>query len=452
VSLNRLKMSIRKGKAHPEYANEEIEGELLRARSLLEERLGSRLENFDEEDVTEAFSDRKRAETGMSVLKRYYLFRSPSLSEVVGRENLSRLSAKGMDSPMEIRLAFFEHLSRDHSGFMSSESRDKLLEDFAAEIGLAGDILEQTMWLDEEDNRVLTRSVDGPPGDLAGAYNLEILSTILCNSYGMSIGPVNDGFLVKFIFRSLKLQGLSFDPSMDEEGGIVFRVDGPLALFGKSGKFGYRICLLLYRLRQLHARRTFECPIEVEFRKSKRRVTLEADASRMPDLSWPNLGDLRLQLFDSKIEAKIYSTFQTMDLGGWQVDREPRPVRAGESVFIPDFSLRRGSAEILVEVVGFWMPEYQKRKKATLKKLEKGGIKDLLLVVDQKFAGDFESSTGFPVFAYSKKGSSYRVPYSEILRYLDKRYPAERPSPEKPPPAPRPRYVESEGKRYKLFW
>ncbi len=388
----------------------------------------------------------------MSVLGRYYSFKAPSLSVIVGRECLSRLSSRGIDSPMEMRLAFFEHLSTNHSGFMSSESRAQLLEDFAQEIGLSGDLLDQAMWLDEEDNKVLVRSVEEPPGRLAAAYNLEMLSTILCNSYGMVIGPINNGFLVKFVFRSLKLQGLSFDPSMDEEGRITFRIDGPLSLFGKSGKFGYRMCLLLYRIKQLSGRRVFECPIEVEFRKSKRRVTLELGASEMPDLSWPNLGDLRLQLFDSKIEAKIYSTFRTMDLGGWQVDREPRPVRAGESVFIPDFSLRRGDAEVLVEVVGFWMPEYQKRKKATLKRLDEGGIQDLLLLVDQKFAGNFESCTNFPVFAYSKKGSSYRVPYSRILGYLDKKYPAGKPIPGKPPQAPSPRYVESEGRKYKVFW
>jgi predicted nuclease of restriction endonuclease-like RecB superfamily len=358
----------------------------------------------------------------------------------------------GMGNPMEIRLAFFEHLSRNHSGFMSSESREQLLGDFAAEVGLAGDLLDQVMWLDEEDNRVLLRLVEEPPGRLAGAYNLEVLSTILCNSYGMAIGPVVDGFLVKFIFRSLKLQGLSFYPSMDEEGAIIFRVDGPLTLFGKSSKFGYRMCLLLYRLRQLRSRRVFECPIEVEFRKSKRRVTLEMDAEEMPDLSWPNVGDLRLQLFDSKIEAKIYSTFQTMDLGGWRVDREPRPVRAGDSVFIPDFSLRRGDYEVLVEVVGFWMPEYQKRKKAILKKLEDEGMRDLLLLIDQKFAGDFESSTVFPVFAYARRGSSYRVPYSRILGFLDSRYPRENAPSREPSAAPKPRYVESEGGRYKVFW
>jgi predicted nuclease of restriction endonuclease-like RecB superfamily len=425
---------------------------LLGARSLFEKRLGSRLGEFEEEEIAEVFSNRKRADTGMSVLGRYYLFRSPDLGEVVGKDRLSHLAARQIASPMEIRLAFFEYLSVNHSGFMSSESRDQLLQDFAAEIGLTGDQVDRAMWLDEEDNKVLTRSVEEPPGNLPGAYNLEILSTILCNSYGMAIGPVTDGFLVKFVFRSLKLQGLPYDPSMDEEGGITFRVDGPLSLFGKTGKFGYRMCLLLYRLKQLRARKVFECPIEIEFRKSKRRITLGLGASNMPDLSWPNVGDLRLTLFDSKIEAKIYSTFRTIDLGGWQVEREPRPVRAGESVFIPDFSLRRGDAEVLVEVVGFWMPEYQKRKKATLKKLEKEGIQDLLLLVDRKFAADFESYANFPVFAYSKKGSSYRIPYSRILGYLDTRYPAERTIPDKPPRAPRPRYVESEGKRYKVFW
>jgi len=98
------------------------------------------------------------------------------------------------------------------------------------------------------------------------------------------------------------------------------------------------------------------------------------------------------------------------------------------------------------------MPEYQKRKKAILKKLEDEGMRDLLLLIDQKFAGDFESSTVFPVFAYARRGSSYRVPYSRILGFLDSRYPRENAPSREPSAAPKPRYVESEGGRYKVFW
>lgn len=452
VSLKNIRISIRKGKAYPKFSDAEMELELSKARDCFEKNLGMKFHEFDNQEVKRCFSDAKTAEAAISMLGRFYSFRTRTLNDLLGEEEVKRLSKMGINSCMDLRLRFFEFLALDHSGFMSSESRLPLLQEFADRIEMAESQLDDALWLDEDDNKILSRRVDTPPKNLGAVFSLEILSTILCNSYLLRLGPVEDGSSVKFIFRNLKFYGLLFQVVRGDDG-FIFEVEGPLDISGKASKFGYRLAILLYRLRQLSLRRQFDCSVSVEFRKSKRKVILETEISKMPDISWPNVGELKFQLFDSKVEAKIYSTFRAIDLDGWHVEREPKPLISGETVFIPDFSLRRGGAEVFVEVVGFWMPEYKNRKRAKLQEMERSGLENLLLIVDKKIEEDFKSLTHFPIFTYSRSGSSYKIPYSRILGYLESKFPGGKCKSEKKKEIlTEPGFVEHTGGKYKIYW
>jgi predicted nuclease of restriction endonuclease-like RecB superfamily len=450
VSLTKLKMSVRKGRAYPKFADEELAAALEESRNRYEESIGTKLGEFDGDEILSLFPDRKTGETAASVMGRFYSFRTRRIEELLTEEEYMRLQRNGIETSMDVRLRLFQYLSERHSGFMSSESREELLSDFGEEISLPAERLEESLWLDDDDDKVLVRLVDEPPADLAAAYDMEIFSTILMNSYSLTLGPVRDGAVVKFIFRGLRLYGLLFEARSSEEG-LEFTVEGPLTLFRKPSKFGFRLAILLYRLRQLASRKPFSCRYAIEFRKSRKKATLEGDISEIPPLSWPNVGDLRFSLFDSKVEAKVYSTFSTIDLNGWRVEREPEPIILGSSVFIPDFRLRRGDAEVLLEVVGFWMPEYKKRKGAKLKGLQKAGLKEMLLLVDKKAEKDFSSITNYPIFTYARKGSSYRIPYARILGYLEEKYPWERPTDRREGDG-RATIVEHDEGRYRVFW
>jgi len=451
VSLRDLKMSVRKGKAYPTFCDTSTQVDLLRAKQYLESKLGRRVAEFDEDSLRRCFSDPKVAQAGISTLYRFYSFRSRTLNELLGDQEAERLARAGITSPMELRFKFFEFLSCRHSGFMSSESREMVLCEFAEEIGLGVDKLQEALWLDEEDSRVLSKTVDVPTESLGGVLNTEILSAMLCSSYLMRLGPVKEGSSLKFIFRNLKFYGLLYSVVRTDDG-FTFQVDGPLDIVGRPHRLGYRMAILLYRLRQLSLRREFDCGVCIEFRKGKRKVAFEGTISRMPDLAWPNVGDLKLDLFDSKVEAKVYSTFRAMDLGGWRIEREPLPFIAGSTVFIPDFSIEREGNRVFVEVVGFWMPEYRKRKKAKLEDVRKAGLDNMILLVDEKVEQEFRAITDFPIFAYERKGSSYRIPYSAILEHLEARFPRKEPRrPDSPTPA-RPTYVRRGDGKYRIFW
>lgn len=451
VSLKDVRMSIRKGKAYPRFCDADTDIELSRGKECFESNIGRRLAEFPEDELRHCFSDAKLAEAGISVLGRFYSFRSRSLNDLLGEEQAQRLAQAGINGPMELRLRFFEFLSAKHSGFMSSESREWVLHEFAEQVELGADKLQEALWLDEDDSKVLTRMVEAPPESLGRVLNMEMVAAMLCSSYLMRLGPVAEGSSLKFVFRNLKFYGLLYRIARTEDG-FTFEVDGPLNIFGRPHRVGYRMMILLYRLRQLSLRREFDCGVSIEFKKGKRKVGFDVTVSEMPELAWPNVGELKLELFDSKVEAKIYSTFKAMDLGGWRIEREPTPFAAGSTVFIPDFSITREGNHVFIEVVGFWMPEYRKRKRAKLEEIEKAGLDNLIILVDEKAESEFKSITDFPIFTYARAGSSYRIPYSAILAHLEARFPRKEPKhPDQAAPG-HPAYVKRGDGKYKVFW
>jgi uncharacterized protein len=86
--------------------------------------------------------------------------------------------------------------------------------------------------------------------------------------------------------------------------------------------------------------------------------------------------------YDSRFESALAADFAAKlgaERGGWTLSREDSPVAAGESVFLPDFTFRhRDGREALVEIVGFWTPEYLAEK---VDKLRASHVQNLVLVV-----------------------------------------------------------------------
>lgn len=73
---------------------------------------------------------------------------------------------------------------------------------------------------------------------------------------------------------------------------------------------------------------------------------------------------------------------------GWSLHREERPMAVAGEVFLPDFTLRHvDGREALVEIVGFWTPEYLEAK---LRKVRGAGLAHLVLVVYRGLAAGEE--------------------------------------------------------------
>lgn len=85
--------------------------------------------------------------------------------------------------------------------------------------------------------------------------------------------------------------------------------------------------------------------------------------------------------YDSKLEERFAADFRRI-APEWDVVREPEPVRAGAGLIFPDFALqhRHHGWRWLLEIVGFWTPEYVARKLALLRAAR---LANLILCVDE---------------------------------------------------------------------
>ncbi len=148
-------------------------------------------------------------------------------------------------------------------------------------------------------------------------------------------------------------------------------------------------------------------------------VTSFAALSGAPD-DLVERDDMGVVQYDSGVEADIARAFHAAEAGGrlgiargWIMEREPRAVIAGDAVFLPDFSFRRGGMEVLCEVIGFYTDDYLTRKQRKLAHLR--GRLPLLLVVDRAREPLFAAS-GFPIVTYQ---AGRQISVTDVVQALD---------------------------------
>ena len=71
--------------------------------------------------------------------------------------------------------------------------------------------------------------------------------------------------------------------------------------------------------------------------------------------------------FDSQVEQAFAEKWGSDRREGWRLERETEILHQGQKVFLPDFVLRHDDGrKVLLEIVGFWTPEYLQAKLQTL--------------------------------------------------------------------------------------
>ena len=96
--------------------------------------------------------------------------------------------------------------------------------------------------------------------------------------------------------------------------------------------------------------------------------------------------------FDSQLEQNFFERWGGLARDGWHLTRESEILHLGQTVFMPDFVLTHDSGrKVLLEIVGFWTPEYLKQKQATLHKFRD---QRTLLAVADSAKHSFDSADG----------------------------------------------------------
>ncbi|MFQ5822531.1 MAG: DUF790 family protein [bacterium] len=205
------------------------------------------------------------------------------------------------------------------------------------------------------------------PDELLRRYNMALAQGILYRCYQMEV-KIWDSY--KTVFHYLKLAQLMHKIGKAGEAYQII-VDGPLSLFKRTQKYGVNLArflpgLLLAQKWQMNAL--------VNTEKGQRSFFLNQDCGLTSHYK-------KEDPFDSTVEEAFYNGFKRRNTE-WDIERECEIVDLGNTVFIPDFKLiHPDGCNMLLEIVGFWTPEYLNKK---LEKLKQANRKDLIVAVNEK--------------------------------------------------------------------
>lgn len=238
------------------------------------------------------------------------------------------------------------------------------------------------------------------PGELALRANSLLAQAILERSLRVELEVAGQ---VRAVVRQAALRGLICTVSPSRQGvgigeGVRLSVSGPFALFRRTLLYGRALGSLLPVLSWT---RRFRLAAHAELRGQVYAVTLATG-----DPIFPSTEPRR---FDSQVEERFARDFGRA-APGWDLVREPEPVEAGGHLLFPDFAAfprDNPSRRWLVEIVGFWTPEYLATK---LARLREARIDNLVLCIDEaRNVGEGELPVGARVVRYRRRVDVGRV-------------------------------------------
>jgi len=180
------------------------------------------------------------------------------------------------------------------------------------------------------------------------------------------------------VIRQIKLKKLlvSAQKARDYEENYILMISGPLSLFRQTRMYARSLSSLLPVLAWSPK---FELKIYCPTPRGNQRYIIRSGDPIFPGTT--------PREFDSKVEATFCKQFSRLTQN-WNLLREPAPIAVGNSWIFPDFKLthtRDPSRQWLLEIVGYWTPEYLQKKIARLKQAK---ISNLILCVDQTLGVD----------------------------------------------------------------
>ncbi len=416
--LKSFKYKIRKSTLIPFFMDQNYDEEIVQSIEYFEKQVHHAKKSFDTEFFVELFDDYKIANGIIRTFKNIYIFKPIDFQELLGPPQIENFAKEGITKNEDLRQFVFDRVNDMYNGYLPTELREVFFEKSSDHFEIKTETLERLLWLDHDENHILIRYTEKPSKEeLIGLFNFHVLDTIIKNSVKTSllIKEKVSGFFIKNLFWLCKRFGVFCDISKEDDTlRCIFY--GPIEIFGKPNKYGGRISEVFHRVMNLLEKK-FEINVELILRDRTCHFSLNSED--LPLLFIPERfsGIFGEEVYDSSVEKNFSRIFEGKP-NGWEVIREPEPIIVSGTVMIPDFALIRGSIKVFVEIIGFWMEDYKKKKREKLSKLKKT-IENLILVVDENYKEEFnEKALGFPIIYYTRKG----IPLNQILNLLKRQF------------------------------
>jgi hypothetical protein len=311
-----------------------------------------------------------------------------------------------VESKIDPFLARKKVFERAGSPVMRGEERDAVIRSVAGELGISPEELESSLVADFEEEQVLSSFQQISPEQLLLSYNLSLAQTLLFKATGMEI--LVDG-KQKEILRRVKKLGLMY-LAEKRDGRFYIYLDGPLSILKLTERYGTAIAKLLPSIISADEWKISSTVVVKRWEGSPRIMKFEIDSSAKK--IFPEEEE---KVFDSSVEEKFFFEFKFLSTG-WEILREPEPLIAGRTIFIPDFAFLKRGMKVYLEIVGYWTPEYLEKK---IHKLSELYLDNLILAVDSSLSCRMEK-LGYDVVYFD--GFLHPKSILEHLRRYEERF------------------------------
>ncbi|MBI2217489.1 MAG: DUF790 family protein [Candidatus Rokubacteria bacterium] len=244
--------------------------------------------------------------------------------------------------------------------FEAAASRHPLLEEGAANavlaetVGLVAPSHEEAvadLYADFPEFHVLRDFPRGYTADaLRADYDLAQAQALLYSATHVTVEAQED---FKHILRYARLARLLH--RLERAGdGYRFTLDGPNSILRRTRAYGVEFARFLAALVRT---RDWRLTAEIELRKGWRPFIY-----RLSSDDGLGAGRAAAPVFDSSLEETFARRFGE-ERDGWRLLREAAVLETGRSLLVPDFVFRHeDGTEVLLEIVGYWTPEYLDEK------------------------------------------------------------------------------------------
>ena len=312
--------------------------------------------------------------------------------------------------PEEIRTQVFT-LSRENHPIVREPdllypvTRAHILDRVALQYQTAAENIAHGLYADLPLNHILDHFDAPDPAWLLNRYNVALAQAMFyrCTRMRLSVHR-NLPVRYKQLFKFIKFYRLIHDIRGDRDAGYEIVLDGPISLFRLSQKYGLQMAVFLPAL-LLCTRWKMEATVRL---KDGREGDFVLDDSHALSSHYKDQ-----TAYDSLLEETFATRFEKAKTD-WQLERETEIVNLKHTVFIPDFAFRHPDGRTaLLEIVGFWHPDYLRRK---LDKLRRAHRADLVVAVSRDLnveEKDFEDVPGHVFFFKT------RIQPQDVIQRLD---------------------------------
>lgn len=303
------------------------------------------------------------------------------LAHLLTSEAFSTFDTVSPLEPPELRQRLFALSAAQAPSLAATQTTLQTLADrLTQELGRAvwPQDIQTGLYADLSDNQILTR-FDPPTAEaLLHRYNLSQVQGIFYRASHITLNAHrNDPGEYKLLFRYLKLFGLMTYIEGDADHGFTLTIDGPTSLFKANTHYGVKLAMLIPALLHvtkwdltatLRHKDTYSGKVQVK------RFTLDANCGLVTHYP-PG------KTYDSMLEAGFVERWAKAKTD-WRLEREVDLIPIPGSVMIPDFRLVHPDGQtFLLEIVGYWRPEYLKKKFAQVRQ---SGREDLILAISER--------------------------------------------------------------------